>query len=89
MTAVTVYTKPNCKQCDLTKEALAKHGIPFEVDDITTPENLAAAQALGLGSAPVVILDDGTSTPDGIDQAWAGFRPDLIGQLAQRIEGDR
>ena len=76
---VRVYTKPACKQCDLTKEALSKYGIPYELDDITTEENLAAAKALGFSSAPVVMV--GT---DG----WAGFRPDLIAALAARIEGD-
>lgn len=76
MTTIRVYTKPNCKQCDLTKEALTKKGIAFEVDDILEPGNLAAAQALGFASAPVVMVGD---------EGWAGFRPDKIEELAQRI----
>ena len=86
MTAVTVYAKPNCKQCDLTKEGLAKNNIPFELADITDPDNLAAAKSLGFMSAPVVIVGDGLDG-EGATNAWAGFRPDLIGQLAARIEG--
>lgn len=73
---VRVYTKPNCKQCDLTKQALTDKGIPFEVEDLTDPLNLEAAKALGYSSAPVVIVGD---------EGWAGFRPDLINELAARI----
>lgn len=76
MTTVTVYTKPDCQQCVATKRALTDAGIPFETDDITKPENLTAALALGYTSAPVVIAGD---------QGWAGFRPDLITELANRI----
>ncbi|MBO3663715.1 glutaredoxin domain-containing protein [Microbacterium stercoris] len=75
-TTVRVYTKPDCKQCDLTKDLLTKKGIPFEVEDILDPGNLAAAQALGFGSAPVVMVGD---------EGWAGFRPDMIDALAARI----
>jgi len=77
VTAVTVYTKPACQQCELTKRALTERGIPFEVDDITKPENLTAALALGYTSAPVVIAGD---------QGWAGFRPDLIEELSILIK---
>jgi glutaredoxin-like protein NrdH len=76
---VTVYTKPNCKQCDLTKEALTKKGIPFETEDLTEPANLEAAKSLGFASAPVVMVGN-----DG----WAGFRPDKIDELARRVGGD-
>lgn len=74
---VRVYTKPNCGQCDMTKKALDKAGIAFVIEDLTEPGNLAAAKELGFMSAPVVMV--GT---DG----WAGFRPDLIKELATRIE---
>lgn len=77
MTTVRVYTKPACKQCDLTKAALDKAGIDYELDTLTDENNLAAAKALGYTSAPVVIV--GT-------EGWAGFRPDLIEQLVRDIE---
>lgn len=81
MTAPTVrvYTKDACKQCDLTKLKLTEKGIDYEEEDLTDPGNLEAAKALGYSSAPVVIVGE-----DG----WAGFRPDLIDELADRIEGD-
>lgn len=82
-TTVRVYTKPNCKQCDLTKDALTRRGIPFVIDDITEPGNLEAAKSLGLTSAPVVMVQD---TATGPVESWAGFRPDLIDELAARID---
>lgn len=74
---VRVYTKPNCKQCDLTKEALDRAGVEYAVDTLLDENNLAAAKALGYQSAPVVIV--GT-------EGWAGFRPDLVAELAKDIE---
>ncbi|KSU52887.1 glutaredoxin domain-containing protein [Microbacterium enclense] len=76
MTTVRVYTKPDCRQCDLTKTLLTKRGVDFTIEDLTDPGNLAAAKALGHQSAPVVIAGE---------ESWAGFRPDLIGELADRL----
>jgi len=74
---VTVYTKPVCKQCDLTKHELKQKGIPYTEESILDPANLAAAKELGLMSAPVVMAGD---------EYWAGFRPDKIQELAERLE---
>ncbi len=86
MTTIRVYTKPNCQQCELTKDLLTKKGLPFEVEDITEPANLEAAKSMGLTSAPVVVVQDGVHSPA---ESWAGFRPDLIEQVATRIEASR
>ena len=78
-TTVRVYVKPAtdpCKQCDLTLDAFKKAGVPVIVEDIYAEGNAEAAKALGLMSAPVVIAGD---------IQWAGFRPDLINELAARI----
>ena len=32
---VTVYSKPMCVQCDATKRALDKAGLPYDTVDIT------------------------------------------------------
>jgi glutaredoxin-like protein NrdH len=69
---VRVYTKPNCQACDATKRWLTNRDIPFEVDDITTEENLAAAKALGHQQAPVVIVSNGTP---GDEVSWSGLNP--------------
>lgn len=78
-TTVRVYTKPDCKQCDLTKAALTRAGIPFETADLLDEGNLTAAKSLGFASAPVVMVGD---------EGWSGFRPDLIAELAARIGGE-
>jgi glutaredoxin-like protein NrdH len=72
---VTVYTTPGCVQCDATKRALNSHGIAFaEIDLGASPDVLARLKADGWRRAPIVQTGDG--------QAWSGFRPDKIRELA-------
>ena len=77
---VTLYTKPACMQCDMTKKALAAAGIDFEPKDISNPVHAAEFerdnQKWGLRQMPVVLA--------GSD-FWAGFRPDLINKLKDTI----
>ena len=73
--AVTVYTKPDCVQCDATKRTLNKHEIPFiEIDLTADAEVLDRLKAAGWMRAPIVETADG--------QMWSGFRPDKIRDLA-------
>ena len=73
--AVTVYTKPDCVQCDATKRALNKHDIPFiEINLSDNMEVLDRLKAAGWMRAPIVETADG--------QMWSGFRPDKIRDLA-------
>lgn len=76
---VRVYTKPDCRQCDMTKRLLDGEGVSYVVEDLTDAGNLAAAKALGHTSAPVVVVGD---------ESWAGFQPDRIKELAGRIKED-
>jgi glutaredoxin-like protein NrdH len=72
-TAVTVYTKPACVQCNATYKALDKQGIAYEKVDITLdPEARDYVMGLGYLQAPVVVA--------GNDH-WSGFRPDRIKSL--------
>lgn len=69
----TVYSKPACVQCDMTKKMLDKNGIEYSVVDIT--QDLSAYDkivGMGFMSVPVVISGD---------QSWAGFQPDKINAL--------
>lgn len=76
--SITVYGKPRCVQCDATKRALNKRGIPYTYVDVTeNPDALAHIKALGYTSAPVVELSN------GID-SWSGYQP---GKLALIAEG--
>lgn len=75
--SITVYSKPNCVQCDATYRALAKHGLAYEVIDITQDaEALQTVKALGYQQAPVVFA--------GGDH-WSGFRPDRIKAAARAV----
>lgn len=74
---ITVYSKPTCVQCDATYRALDKHGLDYEVVDVTANfEVLEMIKALGYQQAPVVVAGDG--------RHWSGFRPDEIKSLAAR-----
>ena len=70
---VTVYTKPNCVQCEATKRHLNKNGIQYDTVDIT--QDISAYDKLidlGYRAAPVVITDG---------DSWAGYNPDKIDSL--------
>ena len=70
---ITVYSKPACVQCTATTRALDAKGIVYRLIDLTL--DAAAMErvvSLGYRQAPVVIAGDAH---------WAGFRPDMIGQL--------
>lgn len=74
MSAITVYTKPACVQCNATYKALDKAGIDYTIVDITTNDE-ARDYVISLGylQAPVVVTET---------DHWSGFRPDRIKSLA-------
>lgn len=72
---VTVYSKPNCMQCNFTKKFLEDKDISFEVKDITKSEQaLAEVQEMGFQTLPVVVAE-------GVEPFF-GFRPDQLEKLA-------
>lgn len=67
---LTIYTTPNCPSCRLTRQALDRAGLTYEVVDLSErPDLVVQLRSEGLLQAP--ILDDGTARS-------AGFRPDRI-----------
>jgi glutaredoxin-like protein NrdH len=71
---VTVYSKPQCVQCDATYRALDQKGIEYTVVDITQdPAAHEKVLKLGYMQAPVVIAGD---------DHWSGYSPDRIATLA-------
>ena len=71
---ITVYSKPACVQCTATTRAMDAKGIVYNVVDLTQDADaMDRVTSLGYRQAPVVIAGDAH---------WAGFRPDMIGQLA-------
>lgn len=74
---VTVYTKPQCPQCDQTKKYLDREGVEYVTVDLTEdPEAMKKVVDMGFASAPVVITET--------DQ-WAGFKLDRLAALAQTV----
>ena len=70
---VTVYTKPNCVQCDATKRSLDKLGIKYSTIDATQDEksyNMLIEK--GFKAMPVV---------NAGNEWWSGFNPDKINGL--------
>ena len=67
---ITVYSKPFCVQCDATKRALNKVGIPYDIVDITEDADaLATVKSMGYVQAPVVVTSE---------DHWSGFRPEKL-----------
>lgn len=80
MTAITVYSKPNCPNCTLTKRALDRAALGYsEVNLMENASALEKVKQAGFMAAPVVMTDEG--------DAWSGFRPDLIRKLKKRVLG--
>lgn len=71
---VTVYSLPNCVQCDSTKRLLTRNEISYsEVDLSQDPDAMAMVRELGYTGAPVVVAGE---------DHWSGFRPDKLSTLA-------
>jgi glutaredoxin-like protein NrdH len=73
--AVTVYTNPNCVQCEQTKKFLDKEGIEYTVENLQSDENyekLVEFVNQGFKSAPIVVTDTET---------WSGYKPDKLGAI--------
>ena len=69
---VTVYTLPDCVQCNMTKKLMEREGIAYESVDLSQDEAaMEMVRGLGYQAAPVVVAGD---------VHWSGFR-------AERIKG--
>jgi glutaredoxin-like protein NrdH len=66
MMLITVWTKPNCVQCDMTKKELDKRGIVYEEKNLQkNPKAVERFIEEGLLAAPIVTTDI---------KRWSGFR---------------
>lgn len=72
---ITVYTKSNCMQCEMTKRYMEMENIEFSVVDVEQDEMAIKMLVLhGYQGVPVVAVD-------GFDNSWSGFRPDRLEEL--------
>lgn len=76
---LTVYSKPRCMQCEMTKMWLSQNKIPFEtVDTEVNPESLELLSHYGWQTLPVVAIDDEISDNS---KSWSGFQIDKLEDL--------
>lgn len=74
---ITVYSKPNCPQCDMTKNYFIRKGIEFKSIDLTEDtDSLTRLKEAGHRQAPVVEADN---------YVWSGYRPDMIEEYLESI----
>ena len=70
---ITVYSNPNCVQCEQTKRYLNLNGLEFESKMIQdSPDIMPLIEEKGYKSAPVVV------TPT---ESWSGFRLEKLASL--------
>ena len=71
---IILYSKPNCMQCNFTKQFFENNNVEFTVKDVfESEEALAEVKELGFQSLPVIVAD-------GVEPFF-GFRPDLLEKL--------
>ena len=73
--SVTVYTNPNCVQCEMTKKYLDKEGIEYTVENLQDEKNydkLVAFVEQGFKAAPIVVTDTDT---------WSGYKVDKLKEI--------
>lgn len=69
---VTVYTKNNCVQCNMTKRMLKDSSINFE-EILANNKDIEYIKSLGIKSLPAVFLDG--------NPVFSGFAPSKIKSL--------
>lgn len=76
---VTVYSKPKCVQCEMTKEFLKANNVKFEeVNVFEDEEALELIQLHGFQRLPVVTRNS------SFDFAFSGFQIDLLDELVEK-----
>lgn len=72
---ITVYSKPACGACDITKQWLDNNNIEYEsIDAYEDEEAMKELQKHGFMSSPVVKVDTW-------DNAWSGFNLERLEKL--------
>lgn len=70
---ITVYTRPGCGPCMMTRRRLDAVGLDYTAVDISVDDEARDyVMALGYLQAPVVVAGS---------EHWSGFRPDRIRSL--------
>ena len=72
---VTVYSKPDCMQCNFTKKWLKEQGVPYtELNIKEDQEALLKVKEMGYQAVPVIVTET---------ENWYGFQPDKLAELVE------
>lgn len=73
MTKITVFSKNNCMQCNMTKKFLTNAGVDFdEINLEEHPEKIDYVKSLGFTAAPVI---------EAGDTVFSGFQPSKLKEI--------
>lgn len=75
---ITVYTKPDCSQCEHVKMWLTWAQVPFETVDGTEPATLENIKLAGFQSFPITTVDG------SFDNAFSGFDSERLNELKEK-----
>ena len=72
---VTVYSKPDCMQCNFTKKWLKERNVPYtELNVEEDEEALSKVREMGYQAVPVIVTET---------ENWYGFQPDKLAKLVE------
>ena len=75
---ITIYSNPNCVQCENTKRYLTLKEIPFESKMIQdSPEIFSLIEEKGYKAAPIVVTET---------DSWSGYRLEKLSALSEGAE---
>lgn len=81
MMTITLWEKPNCAQCEMTKKQFDKRGIIYQTKRLDrSPKAVDRFLELDLKAAPIVETDD---------RRWSGFRLNRIESLEYHLKVER
>ena len=81
MMKITLWTKPACQQCEMTRKQFDKRGIIYTTRRLDrSPKAVERFLELGLLAAPIVETDD---------RRWSGFRLGKIQSLENHLKVER
>ncbi|MDG3141637.1 glutaredoxin-like protein NrdH [Streptococcus suis] len=73
MSKITIFSKNNCMQCNMTKKFLEKEGASFQEINIDEhPEYIEHVKSLGFSAAPVIQAGD---------TVFSGFQPSKLKEI--------
>lgn len=79
---ITVFTLPECVQCDSTKRMLDRAGVEYSTIDLSQDdESMAKVRSLGYQSAPIVYIDE--------NRHWSGFRMERLKNIIAELDAEK